>query len=139
EVVANLVEGERRQAPRLIVLAGESLTGPARERVQERLALWLRHGINTVLEPIVALAEPADLEGAARGIAFQLSENLGLLPRSAVAEEVKGLDQDVRGKMRKLGVKFGAYHIYVPVGLKPAPRDRALLLLVTIHRGVRLA
>src|SRR5690606_17004481 len=62
EVVANLVEGETLLAPRLIVLADESLTGPALERVQERLALWLRHGVNTVLEPIVALAEPARSE-----------------------------------------------------------------------------
>src|SRR5690606_34006833 len=137
EVVANLVEGETLLAPRLIVLADESLTGPALERVQERLALWLRHGINTVLEPIVALAEPADLEGAARGIAFQLSENLGLLPRSAVAEEVKGLDQDVRGKMRKLGGKFGAYHTYVPLSLTPAPRELALILYALKHGGVR--
>ena len=85
----------------------------------------------------MALAEPADLEGAARGIAFRLSENLGLLPRAAVADEVKGLDQDVRGKMRKLGVKFGAYHIYVPLSLKPAPRELALILFALKNGGVR--
>ncbi|HEV7275566.1 MAG TPA: helicase-related protein [Devosiaceae bacterium] len=137
EVVANLAEGETLLAPRLLVLADESLTGPSLERVQERLNLWLRHSINTQLEPIVALAEPPDLEGAARGIAYRLSENLGLLPRAAVAEEVKGLDQDVRGKMRKLGVKFGAYHIYVPLSLKPAPRELALILYALKHGGVR--
>jgi ATP-dependent RNA helicase SUPV3L1/SUV3 len=54
-----------------------------------------------------------------------------------VAEEVKGLDQDVRGKLRKLGVKFGAYHIYVPQSLKPAPRELALILYALKHGGVR--
>ncbi|HEY9011859.1 MAG TPA: helicase-related protein, partial [Devosia sp.] len=137
EVVANLAEGEQLLAPRLIILADESLTGPELERVQDRLNLWLRHTINTQLESIMQLAEPADLEGTARGIAFQLAEHLGLLPRSAVAEDVKGLDQDVRAKMRKLGVKFGAYHIYVPASLKPAPRELALILYALKHGGVR--
>jgi ATP-dependent RNA helicase SUPV3L1/SUV3 len=137
EVVANLAEGETLLAPRLIVLADDSLSGGELERVQDRLNLWLRHAINTQLESIIALSEPADLEGAARGIAFQLYEHLGLLPRSAVAEEVKGLDQDVRAKMRKLGVKFGAYHIYVPASLKPGPRELSIILYALKHGGVR--
>jgi ATP-dependent RNA helicase SUPV3L1/SUV3 len=119
------------------VLADESLTGPDLERVQDRINLWLRHHINTVLEPVLQLEAPADLEGAARGLAYRLYENLGLMPRQAVAEEVKSLDQDVRAKLRKLGVKFGAYHIYVPLALKPAPRELALILYGLKHGGVR--
>ena len=137
EVVANLAEGDTLLAPRLIVLADDSLTGPELERVQDRLSLWLRHHINTHLESIVSLAEPADLEGTARGIAFQLSEQLGIMPRARIADEVKSLDQDVRGKMRKLGVKFGAYHIYVPASLKPAPRELAIILFALKNGGVR--
>jgi ATP-dependent RNA helicase SUPV3L1/SUV3 len=137
QVVANLAEGEQLFTPRLIILADESLTGPDLEKVQDRLNLWLRHLINTQLETVLALEAPADLEGTARGLAYRLYENLGILPRSAVADEVKGLDQDVRGKLRKLGVKFGAYHIYVPQSLKPAPRELALILYALKHGGVR--
>jgi len=137
EVVGELVEGDHILRPRVLVLADESLTGPELERVQDRLGLWLRHHVNTQLEPIAALAEPADLDGAARGIAFQLSEHLGILPRQAVADEVKGLDQDVRAKMRKHGIKFGAYHIYLPLSLKPAPRELALVLYALKNGGIR--
>jgi ATP-dependent RNA helicase SUPV3L1/SUV3 len=137
DIIAELVEGDTIFAPRLLVLADESLTGPELEGVQERLNLWLRHHVNTQLEQILALREPAELEGAARGVAFQLSEHFGLMPRTAIAEEVKGLDQDVRGKMRKLGVKFGAYHIYVPQSLKPAPRELALILWALKNGGIR--
>jgi ATP-dependent RNA helicase SUPV3L1/SUV3 len=137
ETVATLAEGDSLFAPRLIVLADESLTGPDLERVQDRLNLWLRHHVNTVLEPVLALEAPVDLEGTARGLAYRLYENLGLMPRGAVAEEVKGLDQDVRAKLRKLGVKFGAYHIYVPLALKPAPRELALILYALKHGGLR--
>ena len=102
DVVAELIEGDALYRPRILMLADESLTGPDLERVQDRLGLWLRHHINTVLEGVMALEAPAELEGAARGIAFQLFEHLWLVPRPLVADEVKGLDQDVRGKMRKL-------------------------------------
>src|SRR6185312_6796028 len=137
EIVAQLAEGETLFTPRLIVLADESLNGVELQRVEERLSLWLRHHINTQLEPVMALAEPADLEGTARGLAFRLYEHLGILPRQIVAEEVKGLDQDVRGKLRKHGVKFGAYHVYLPAALKPAPRELAIVLYALKHGGVR--
>ncbi|WP_173088262.1 helicase-related protein [Devosia sp. 1635] len=137
DLVAELLEGDSLLRPRILLLADETLTGPDLERVQDRLNLWLRHHINTVLEGVMALEAPPDLEGAARGIAFQLFENLGILPRSAVSDEVKGLDQDVRGKLRKLGIKFGAYHLYLPLSLKPAPRELALILYALKHGGVR--
>ena len=137
EIVGELVEGDALLRPRVLVLADESLSGPELERVQDRLNLWLRHHINTQLESVAALAEPSDLEGAARGIAFQLSEHLGILPRQAVADEVKSLDQDVRAKMRKHGIKFGAYHIYLPMSLKPAPRELALILYALQNGGIR--
>ncbi len=137
DIVAELIEGDALYRPRILMLADENLTGTDLERVQDRLSLWLRHHINTVLESVMALEAPADLEGAARGIAFQLFENLGLIPRAQVADEVKNLDQDVRGKLRKLGVKFGAYHIYLPLSLKPAPRELALILFALKNGGVR--
>ena len=64
----------------------------------------------------------------ARGVAFQLVEALGVLERQKVAEEVKGLDQPARATLRKYGVRFGAYHIYLPALLKPAPRALATQL-----------
>ncbi|WP_338721114.1 helicase-related protein [Devosia sp. XK-2] len=137
EIVAELAEGDSLYRPRIIMLADETLTGPDLEKVQDRLSLWLRHHINTVLEQVMALEAPADLEGTARGLAYQLFEHIGLLPRAAVADEVKGLDQDVRGKLRKLGIKFGAYHIYLPLSLKPAPRELALILFALKNGGVR--
>lgn len=137
DIVAELIEGDALYRPRILMLADESLTGPDLERVQDRLGLWLRHHINTVLESVMALEAPADLDGSARGIAYQLFEHIGLIPRGQVADDVKNLDQDVRGKLRKLGVKFGAYHIYLPLSLKPAPRELALILFALKNGGVR--
>ena len=58
-----------------------------------------------------------------------------MLERPKVAEEVKGLDQAARAALRKYGVRFGAYHIYVPALLKPAPRVLAAQLWALKHGG----
>src|SRR5262245_59562741 len=87
------------------------------------------------LWPLFQLAAAEVVTGIARGIAFQLVEGLGVLERQKVAEEVKGLDQPSRAMLRKHGVRFGAYHIYVPALLKPAPRALAVQLWALKHGG----
>ena len=57
-----------------------------------------------------------------RGVAFQIAEELGVLERGRVAKEIKSFSQEDRAALRKLGVRFGAYHLYLPLLLKPAPR-----------------
>lgn len=119
--VAKLLPGEDALAPRVQILADEQLTGPARDKVQARLDLWIGAHVGTLLKPLVDLRTAADLEGLARGVAFRMVEALGTLERAEVADDVKALDQTQRAVMRKHGVRFGAYHIYVPALLKPAP------------------
>ena len=58
-----------------------------------------------------------------------------MLERQRVAEEVKGLDQPSRAVLRKYGVRFGAYHLYMPALLKPAPRSLAAQLWMLKHGG----
>src|SRR5262249_20114130 len=84
--------------------------------------------IEQVLAPLFALSAAEDVTGMARGIAFQLVEGLGVLERAKVGEEVKGLDQPSRATLRKYGVRFGAYHIYLPALIKPTPRALATQL-----------
>jgi ATP-dependent RNA helicase SUPV3L1/SUV3 len=103
------------------LLADEQLTGQARDRVQARLDLWLFAHITTLLKPLFDLRNATDVDGIARGVAYRLVEALGTLERQEVAEDVKSLDQGARAILRKHGVRFGAYHIYLPALLKPAP------------------
>ena len=75
------------------------------------------------------------MNGIARGVAFQLIEALGVLDRQRVADEVKGLEQPERAILRKYGMRFGAYHLYLPLLLKPAPRALAVQLWALVHSG----
>ena len=129
EPVGKLTAGDDVLRPRVRILSDEHLTGASRDAVQARLDLWLKAHIEKLLGPLFALATAEDITGIARGVAFQLTEALGVLERHRVAEEVKGLDQAARAALRKYGVRFGAYHLYLPNLLKPgAARARGAAL-----------
>jgi len=133
--VGKLVAGEEALKPRVRIIADERLTGAPRDAVQARLDLWLKSHIERLLEALFRLAAAEDITGIARGVAFQLTEALGVLDRHKVADEVKGLDQPARATLRKYGVRFGAYHIYLPALLKPGPRALATQLWALKHGG----
>jgi ATP-dependent RNA helicase SUPV3L1/SUV3 len=133
--VGKLIAGEDALRPRVRVVADEHLSGAPREGVEARLDKWLNAHIEKLLGPLFALLAGADVSGIARGIAFQLVEALGVLDRARVADEVKGLGQPERASLRKHGVRFGAYHIYLPLLLKPAPRALAAQLWALRHDG----
>ena len=135
DLVGKLIAGDDTLRPRVRIVADEHLTGPARELVQTRLDLWLKTHIEKLLAPLFSLTAADDITGMARGVAFQLVEALGVLERQKVAEEVKGLDQPSRATLRKYGVRFGAYHIYLPILLKPAPRALATQLWALKHES----
>ncbi len=135
DMVGKLIPGDDVLRPRVRIVADEQLTGPARELVQTRLDLWLKTHIEKLLASLFSLTAADDVTGMARGIAFQLVEALGVLERQKVAEEVKGLDQPARATLRKYGVRFGAYHIYLPLLLKPAPRALATQLWALKHES----
>src|SRR5690242_3083381 len=135
DAVGKLVAGDEVLRPRVRIIADDHLTGPARELVQTRLDLWIKTHIEKLLAPLFSLIAAEDVVGMARGVAFQLVESLGVLERQKVAEEVKGLDQPARATLRKYGVRFGAYHIYLPALLKPAPRALATQLWAIKHES----
>ena len=57
-----------------------------------------------------------------------MTENLGQIERRAIVSEVKQLDQDARATLRRHGVRFGAFHVFLPLLLKPAPTALICLL-----------
>ncbi|MFB9266691.1 helicase-related protein [Bradyrhizobium erythrophlei] len=139
DAVAKLVAAEDALHPRLRIISDERLTGAPREAVQTRLDLWLKTHIEKLLGPLFELSKAEDLQGIARGIAFQLVEALGVLERTKISAEMKDLDQPSRATLRKYGVRFGAYHIYFPQLLKPAARALASLLWAEKQNNVDMA
>ncbi|KQR79234.1 helicase-related protein [Rhizobium sp. Leaf341] len=134
--VARLAPSEHIMRPRVILLADEQLQGAARDHVAARIERYVNHHIATVLKPLDDLSRAEDLQGLAKGLAFQLVESLGVLFRRDVAEDVKSLDQEARASIRRHGIRFGAYHIFMPALLKPAPAELITLLWALKNDGL---
>ncbi|MCA0400740.1 MAG: helicase [Proteobacteria bacterium] len=128
EPIAILQAGAHVLEPRFLLLADDLLAGIHREMAEARLGLWIKSHVTKLLGPLAVLEAPEALSGIARGIAFQVAEALGVLDRGAVANDVRALDQNARGELRKLGIRFGAYHLFVPSLMKPGPRSLAAQL-----------
>ncbi|WP_455480603.1 hypothetical protein V3564_05640 [Bartonella sp. B12(2025)] len=126
--VGQLVATEDFLKPKLIVLADTQLTGEARDNVVKRLERFVTFHFETTLKPLFDLRNADNLTDSTSSLASQLVNSLGILPRREIAEVVKNLNQESRAVLRRLGVRFGAFHIYVAGMLKPAPVQAITLL-----------
>jgi ATP-dependent RNA helicase SUPV3L1/SUV3 len=134
--VGRLVAGESILAPRVEVRAGDFLDGEARERVRQRLQLFVKDEIERRLAPLFA-AQALPLSGPGRGIVFQLADNLGCIPTAELAAPLRSLDAASRRALARLGVRFGSETVYVePLLGVEAVRFRALLWAVRHGRSL---
>lgn len=133
--VGSLAAGEAWLSPRLILFADEQLGGAPLDRVRARAERFVAHHIETHLKPLADLGKADELSGIARGIAFRLIENHGIVQRREIASDLKALDQDGRAALRRYGARFGFYHIFVPALIKPAPAGLMTLLWAIRHDG----
>ncbi len=132
--VGKLVPGPDALKPLVDAFVDEDAGPEVAEKVKRRLQHFIDRRVATLYEPLLALGRDEALTGLARGFAFRLTEHLGIIPREQVATEVKDLDQDARGALRKHGVRFGQYTIFLPALLKPAP-TRLRLVLWSLAKG----
>jgi len=116
-----------------LIVDEDHVAAADREKIRERLEAWLKNLISERLKPLVELSHGNDVSGLAKGIAFQLVENFGTLKRETVSNEIKALDQPARAQLRKFGVRFGAFNIYIPLLLKPASAELAATLWAAKH------
>ena len=133
--VGKLVAGQDALKPQVEVFVDDVAGAEVAQKVQRRLQHFIDRKVAALFEPLLALSKDEALNGLARGFAFQMVEGLGVLPRSAVADDVKSLDQDARGALRKHGIRFGQFTIFMPLLLKPAP-TRLRLVLWSLSKGL---
>jgi ATP-dependent RNA helicase SUPV3L1/SUV3 len=125
--VGRLVAGETMLAPRVEVQASDFLDGEVRERVRQRLQLFVKSEIERRLAPLFAV-QALPLLGIARGLVFQLVDALGCLATADVGEALRALDRQTRRSLGRVGVRFGTESIYVePLLGAETTRFRALL------------
>jgi ATP-dependent RNA helicase SUPV3L1/SUV3 len=134
--IGRLMAGPAPLKPRVQLKADAQLCGPDREAVQARLEKFAQRHVAGLLEPLVGLSEAEDMQGITRGIAFRLIESMGIIDRADIAAELKDLAQDERAKLRRHGVRFGSFHLFIPALLKPGASELRVLLW-SLARGTK--
>ncbi|WP_316014263.1 helicase-related protein [Roseobacter sp. HKCCA0434] len=133
--VGKLVKGADALNPQVEVFVDDEAGAEVAEKVRRRLGHWIERRVTALFEPLIALRDDEALTGLARGIAYRIVENMGVLPRAEVAGDVKSLEQDARALLRKHGVRFGQFTLFQPLLLKPAP-TRLRLVLWSLAQGL---
>ena len=144
--IAEIVKGGSPLEPRVRLRPGHLLNERDAALVEERCAAWLRARLEDKLGPLLLLRQALDaapgngagapaLSGLARGIAFRILENFGVLARAQVAEELRSLDQDARRELRRFRIRIGATALYMPLLLKPHAVELRLMLWA-LEKGI---
>ena len=134
--VGKLVKGAETLRPGVEAFVDDEAGPEVAEKVRRRLQHFIDRKVAAQFEPLAAMSRDEALVRLARGFAFRLVENLGVITRDSVANEVKELDQESRSALRKHGVRFGQFTVFLPLLLKPAP-TRLRLVLWSLWNGVQ--
>jgi ATP-dependent RNA helicase SUPV3L1/SUV3 len=120
EAVGQIVGG-RPFAPQ-VRLSGELGPPATRERAARRLEAFVAAEASRrlfALKRLEAAIADGRLKGLARGLAYQIAEQFGVLDRRSGESYIRALSQKERRALKGLGVRFGAFSIYLPGLLKP--------------------
>lgn len=132
--VARLQKGPAALRPDLSITGLADITPNMRGRVEDRLKSFVASKIEGLLGPLVSLQAAANaegddaLKGITKGVAYRLVENFGATSRTQFGDDLKQIDQTERGKLRKIGMRFGEFTLFMPALLKPAPASLLTLL-----------
>jgi ATP-dependent RNA helicase SUPV3L1/SUV3 len=126
--VAKLSPGPSALNPSALIFADEALPDASRETIKTRIELWIAATTRRLLAPLLALEGLQEGPEIVRDLAQELVRAFGVLEREPIKAKIRALSQDDRAELRKQGVRFGAYYLFLPMLLKPAARTLALQL-----------
>jgi ATP-dependent RNA helicase SUPV3L1/SUV3 len=115
-VAAGEIVGGGLFAPRVRLL-GEFGAAAARERAERRLEAFVAAEAGrrfAALAQLRAAVADGRFKGLARGLAYLLVEHFGVLDRRLAETQVRALSRNERRVLKGLGVRFGAFSLYLP-------------------------
>lgn len=128
EQIALLEKGKGPLKPGVVLIDAPILEGLDKVQLRERMETWLDAHLKTVLEPLVLLEDDVELSAPCKGIAYQVHEAMGIVPRESLESLIADLDTDMRKELRGKRIRLGPILAFIPALNKPAAvRLRALL------------
>ncbi len=126
--IAKLTAGSDYLNPKINLIIDEMIENNERSKLNEYLHKWILKKINNELNSLIELKNIKEKNPQLRALAYRLYENNGVIKRSNISDYLNKINQDDRKKLRKLGVKFGRYHIFLFKLFKPSSVSLRILL-----------
>lgn len=137
--IAFMSKGDSAFRPRIKLVASNLCTSEEAQAVTERLDAWFSAQLDKELGPLFKLEKELSgnleleegqvpLTGMARGIAYQLLEHFGVLPRHLVDEDLRKVELEERKGLHRYRIRLGAGNLFIPILLKPAATRLRLLM-----------
>ncbi len=117
--IAKIKKGKNYLHPEIEIIADENLEISSKDELLHFLITWLKNYIEEELEDLINLIKKENKNKYLRALSFQLYESNGVLKRTNINEVVKAISKEDRKQFRKIGIKIGRYHIFLPKMLKP--------------------
>ena len=132
--IAKLITGNDYLNPNLELIIDEIIETNQKKKLSDYIYKWLKIKINTVLKSLIDLKNLKENNSSIKALAYQLYENNGVLKREQVSEYLKIIGQNERKILRELGVKFGRYHVFLYLLIKPEAVSLRTLLWKNFHQ-----
>ena len=118
--IGKLISGTDYLNPQIQLIIDEMIENDEKLRLLLFLQEWINNKIETELKSLIDLKNINERNTDLRALAYHLYENNGVVKRENVSKYINKLSQDERKKLRRLGVKFGRYHIFLFKLFKPS-------------------
>ena len=132
--IAKLSAGKNYLNPEIDLIIDDMVEKNEKTELSTYVLKWLNNKINEDLQSLIDLKNIDLSNPTIRALAYQLYENNGVLKREKLVEYLNKLDQEQRKILRKIGVKFGRYHIFLFKLFKPNAVSLRITLWKNFHQ-----
>ena len=126
--IAKLISGSDYLNPQINLIVDDMIENDEKLKLYNYLQKWINDKIKIELKSLLDLKNIKENNSELRALSYHLYENNGVVKRENVSSYLKKLDQEERAKLRKIGVKFGRYHIFLFKLFKPNSVSLRILL-----------
>ncbi len=126
--IAKLIPGSDYLNPQIHLIVDDMIEYTEKLKLNTYLQKWINEKIECELKSLIELKNIKENNSELRALAYHLYENNGVVKRENVSNYLNKLDQEQRKKLRKIGVKFGRYHIFLFKLFKPSSVSLRILL-----------
>ncbi len=117
--IAKIIPGKDYLSPKIEIIVDDIIELEDQKKLTLFLNDWLENKIKETLKNLFELKLINEKNSNIRALAYRLYENNGVIKRNESSDLIKKLNNEDRKILRKYGVKFGRYHIFLFKLLKP--------------------